>query len=172
MSKLTFKPFRPLFPAVAIMAAIALGGCGSHPSATTPETIQPQLSLGGVDDARPNDAGDAYQLYRTAASTSEQRKWICIAVNRGQPEAQAELARLHWPRPGAPRGPFRQDMTQAYAWSLIAVSNGEPLEYMEERLKSAMTPEEQWKATKLAALWKPDPTDCGHIDETGCLHAQ
>lgn len=168
MDGITLKPFAPM---LAIMAMIALGGCDGPQTAPNPETSPAPVSLGIEDGSRQSHALHAFHRYQTAVSLTEQRKWICIAVNHDLPEAQSELARLHWRYPGAPRSPFRQDMAQAYAWSLIAIGNGQPLDQMEQRLGSAMTSDEQWSAKGLAALWTPDPSHCDHIGETGCLHA-
>jgi hypothetical protein len=80
--------------------------------------------------------------------------------------AQAELARLYWPAPHRMDSPFCRDRRRAYAWTLIAIRNGEPIDHMEHRLKLAMTPAERWEATKMAALWTPDPSECDRMNQT------
>jgi len=77
--------------------------------------------------------------------------------------------RLHWPASYRPVSPFRRDPAKAYAWSLIAIRNGEPIDYMEERLGSAMTEDERWEAIKLAAFWTPDPSECEQVGESDCF---
>ena len=176
--------FKSFTRALALTAMVALGGCAGQPFTAASETAR-SLPPSGTAAATGNvptgdalsgstasdEAWRAFRLYRASVSITEKRKWICIAVNEGLPEAEAELARLHWPRPGDPPSPFDRDMAQAYAWSLLAIENGQPMQVMEERLGSAMSADERWRATAQAALWKPGTSHCNHVEGSGCLHA-
>jgi hypothetical protein len=164
MGRIILKSFFPLF---AMMALTVLGGCSGPQTASAPETGQATAPTAIEGASRQSHAWVAYRQYRTAVSLEEKRKWICIAANQNLPEAQSELARLHWPRPGAPRSPFNRDIIQAYAWTLIAIDNGQDLKDIEERLGYALTPDEQWEATRKAAFWPPDPSHCDRISATG-----
>lgn len=162
-----------LVSAVAVTTFIALGGCATQvPDAGAVTETDPgrgPMSDAILTDALAGDAEAAFHLYKTTDAPTEKRKWICIAAHRDLPEAQSELARLHWPAPHTPASPFRRDMEKAYAWSLIAIRNGEPVDHIEQRLGSTMTAVERWDATKLAAFWTPDPSQCEDIGDTDCF---
>lgn len=159
---------KPLFAAAAVVL-IVLGGCAGT-QFQPDRSISGPVSVGSADDIGVDEAAQAFLNYMSADSPSERRKWICIAANRDLPLAQSELARLHWPRPDRlGTSPFRQDISKAYIWSLIAIRNGEPLEHMEQRLGGAMSEDERWEATKLAAFWTPDPSECEHLERSKCF---
>ena len=88
-----------------------------------------------------------------------------MAANQNLPEAQAELARLYWPAPHRQFSPFCRDRNRAYAWTLIAIRNGEAIDDMEQRLGSTMTEAERWEATKMAAFWTPNPDRCERMEQ-------
>ena len=158
-----------LFAALAALVIVSLGGCGNSDMVENQKADSHPVSAAIANTNHDDDASTAFDRYMAAASASERRKWICLAVNNGLPRAQSELARLHWPRPGAEHSPFLRDMEQAFAWSLIATRNGEHMNHMLDRLGSVMSPDQQWEATKLAAFWKPDPENCIEVETTGCL---
>jgi TPR repeat protein len=108
----------------------------------------------------------AFLAYRQATTEPERRKWICIAANRDLPEAQTEIARLHWRPPGLLASPFERDGYKAYIWSIIAIQRPQPLEDMERRLGWAVTEGERWRAMLLAVSWRPDPRKCENMEDS------
>lgn len=142
---------------LAVLVAAVLADCaGSGPG----HDLSPDEILAA---AKAGDAKAAFFAYRQATTMPERRKWICIAANRKLPEAQSEIARLHWPYPGAPTSPFSRDAFKAYVWTVIAVRNHEPLEYMEKRLRLLVPEDERWQAAIMATSWQPDPAQCEDI---------
>lgn len=115
--------------------------------------------------AQAGDAKAALLAYRQATTDAESRKWICMAANRGLPEAQVEIARLHSRSPGDPPGPFAHDLNKAYIWSIIAVRGRLPLGEAERQLGWMVT-EDKWRATALAVSWRPDPSQCENIEDS------
>ncbi len=108
-------------------------------------------------------AGDvyaAYDLYRATPQMDEKRRWICVAANRELPPAQAELAKLYWPRPGSPPSPFRRDIVKAYVWSHLAVMNDEPMQLNRSRLWQGMSETQRVEAAQMLSDWSPDLELC------------
>lgn len=116
--------------------------------------------------ARAGDARAAFLAYRQATTSAERRKWICIAANRDFPEAQAEIARLHWHSFWEQPSPFGHDGSKAYIWSIIAVQRRLPLEDMERQLRQVIVGVERWRATTLALAWRPDPAQCEDMENS------
>lgn len=152
---------RRIVELLVIAVTVALTGCvdvmqgGESESAYQSEDFLAATLAG--------DGHEAFQAYRQAATRAEQRKWICIAANLDYPEAQAEIAHLHWRPPGSLVSPFQRDAVKAYVWSMIAVHRHQPLEYMEERLGWIVTGGERWRAMLMAVSWRPDPSQCENM---------
>jgi TPR repeat protein len=152
---------RRFFRCFAVAAAIALAGCArvaqelNFDPANSPEDVLAAVRAG--------DGHAAFLAYQQATTRAEQRKWICIAANLDYPEAQAEIAHLHWRPPGLMQSPFRRDAFRAYVWSAIAVHRHQPLEYMEERLGWIVTNGERWRAMLMAVSWQPDVNQCENM---------
>lgn len=146
---------------IAIATIVALAGCTK---------IMQELELKPVTAsndvlaaAQEGDGRAAFLAYRYAATRAEQRKWICIAANLDYPEAQAELAHLHWHPAGSWPSPFRRDAFKAYVWSVIAIHRHQPIEHMEDRLGAIVTGGERWRANLLAVSWRPDVSQCENM---------
>lgn len=143
----------------AVAAIMALAGCaGMAQELDTADSSEDVLAA-----ARAGDGRAAFLVYRQATTRAEQRKWICVAANLDYPEAQAELARLHWRPAGNWQSPFRRDAFRAYVWSVIAVHRHQRLEYMEERLGWVVTDGDRWRAMLMAVSWRPDVSQCENM---------
>ena len=116
--------------------------------------------------ARAGDPQAAFLAYRMAHTKGERRKWVCIAANRDVPEAQAEVARLHWRGAGIFSSPFDRDVFVAYVWSVIAMDRGMDLDRNEQRLTQIMDEGERQRAIQLAEAWRPDPSQCENMEES------
>ncbi|MCK5273667.1 MAG: hypothetical protein KAR37_03385 [Alphaproteobacteria bacterium] len=150
---------------LVIAITVALAGCAEWAL----EQLQPDASPAPEEvlaAARAGDARAAFLAYRQATTNAERRKWICIAANRDLPEAQAEIARLHWRAAGILTSPFERDKFIAYIWSIIAIHRRQPLEHMEIRLGWVITEGERWRAMALAVAWRPDPSKCGNMEDS------
>jgi len=148
-----------------IAITVALSGCAEWAL----EQLEPATAPAPEQVLSAAEAGDdraAFLAYRLAKTDAERRKWVCIAANRDLPEAQAEIARLHWSVPGYPSRPFAQDGNKAYIWSIIAVQRHQPLEEMERRLREVIVGVERWRATTLALAWRPDPGQCEDMENS------
>lgn len=117
--------------------------------------------------AQAGDAQAAFWAYQQADTKAQRRMWVCIAANRDFPEAQAEIARLHWRGAGIFSSPFERDVFVAYVWSVIAMGRGEDLGRNEERLTQIMDEGERQQAIQLAEAWQPDPSQCENMEESG-----
>ncbi|MEN8195444.1 MAG: hypothetical protein ABFS30_02900 [Pseudomonadota bacterium] len=150
---------------LAIAITVALAGCAEWAL----EQLQPDASSAPEEvlaAARAGDARAAFLAYRQATTNVERQKWICIAANRDLPEAQTEIARLHWLPPGSLTSPFGRDAYKAYIWSIIAIHRRQPLEQMEKRLGWVVTEGERWRAMVLAVAWRPDPSQCENMEDS------
>jgi len=152
---------------LVIALAVALAGCAEWAL----EQLQPDAPAPPEEVLAAAQAGDAmaaFLAYRQATTVAESRKWVCIAANRGLPEAQAEIARLHWHSFWDPPGlyPFAHDGNKAYIWSIIAVQRRQPLEEIERRLAEMISGVERWRAVTLAQAWRPDPTQCENMENS------
>jgi len=147
-----------------IAITVALAGCAEWALAPQPDGSPPPEEV--LTAARAGDGRAAFLAYKQATTDAERRKWICIAANRDLPEAQAEIARLHWRPAGMPTSPFGRDRYKAYIWSIIAVHRREPVEHMEERLGWAIPSGERWRAMLLAVSWRPDPSQCENMEDS------
>lgn len=153
---------RAIVRLLAIALSVPLAGCSEvallpdSPAGRAPEKVLAAAEAG--------DAWSAFLAYRQATTHADRRKWICIAANRGLPEAQTEIARLHWHGFWEPPSPFGHDLHKAYIWSVIAVRSGQPVEDMEELLGSAIHGVERWRLSELAYAWRPDPAQCEHME--------
>lgn len=159
------SPCSRIIGTLFLATIIALAGCAQDiavqddRSCPGPKEIPAKLESG--------DGQAAYLAYHKATTDAERRKWLCIAANRGLPEAQAEIAHLHWQRPGATPSPFERDSILAYAWTEIARQRGEPIAYMKERLNMVVKGSERCRAMALALRWEPDPAQCENMEESG-----
>lgn len=143
---------------VGMAAMAALAGCAE--ALPEPRAAPGPAPADVLAAAEAGDARAAFLAYRQAETAADRRKWVCIAANLDLPEAQAEIARLHWSVPGAPPIPFAQDGNKAYIWSIIAAQRRQPLESMERRLGEVIPGVERWRAMTLALAWTPDPSQC------------
>ncbi|MBE9554008.1 MAG: hypothetical protein IMF05_11140 [Proteobacteria bacterium] len=150
---------------LVIAITVALTGCAEWAR----EQLQPDvvpLPEEVLAAARAGDARAAFLAYQQATTDAERRKWVCIAANRDLPEAQAEIARLHWYSFWESPSPFAHDGNKAYIWSIIAVQRHQPLEDMERRLGGVIPEVERWRAMTLALAWRPDPGQCEDIENS------
>lgn len=149
-----------------IALALILTGCAGVMRELHPEP-EPGLSREDVlAAARAGNAQAAFWAYQQADTRAERRMWICIAANRDLPEAQVEIARLHWRSAGIFTSPFRQDAFVAYVWSIIAIGRGQDLDRNEERLAQVLDEGERQRAIQLAAAWRPDPAQCDDMEKS------
>lgn len=149
---------------VVIALTAALAGCAEWQSEPQPDDRLAPTEV--MAAAQVEDGRTAFLAYRQASTDEERRKWICIAANRDNSEAQAEIARLHWPSPERVNTTFRRDSYTAYIWAIIAMRNRQPLEHMEERLSWILQEDERWEAQVQAAAWRPDPSQCENIEDS------
>ena len=149
---------------LVIAIAVALAGCAEWALEQQPDASPPPEEV--LAAARAGDARAAFLAYKQATTNAERRKWICIAAHRNLPEAQAEIARLHWRHPGILTSPFGRDAFRAYIWSVIAINRRQPLEDMERRLGRVIENGERWRAMLLAVSWRPDPSQCENIEDS------
>lgn len=150
---------------LVIALAVALAGCTEWAL----EQLEPDGSPAQEEvlvAAQAGDARAALLAYRQATTDAERRKWICIAANRDLPEAQAKIARLHWPTPGDPSTPFAQDGFRYCVWSVIAAHRRQPLDELEEKLRSFFPNVELWRVRTLAYAWTPDPNKCEYMKDS------
>jgi hypothetical protein len=150
---------------IAVIAiTAALGGCAEWLVEPRPEhSLSPTEA---VTAAQTGDGPAAFLAYQTVTTDFERRKWICVAANRDFPQAQAEIARLHWYRPWTGPSIFRSNGYTAYVWAIIALRNGQPVEHMEERLGELITADQRWRATVQAVFWRPDPSQCETMEDS------
>lgn len=147
-----------------IAITVAVTGCAEWALAPHPDGSPPPEEV--LAAAWAGDARAAFLAYRHATTDAERRKWVCIAANRDLPEAQAEIAQLHWQPAGMSTSPFGRDKLKAYIWSVIAVHRRQPLEDMEERLGWVIPSGERWRAMLLAVSWRPDPSQCDNMADS------
>ncbi|MCK5274539.1 MAG: hypothetical protein KAR37_07830 [Alphaproteobacteria bacterium] len=150
---------------LVIALTVPLAGCAEWAL----EQLQPDASPAPEEvlaAARAGDARAAFLAYRQATTAAESRKWVCIAANRDLPEAQAEIARLHWRSFWDPPGPFGRDAYKAYLWSIIAIHRRQPHEETETQLGSVIPEVERWRARELAYAWRPDPSKCENMKDS------
>jgi hypothetical protein len=149
---------------LAVAVTVALVGCSQEilewrlDTSRRPEEVMAAAQAG--------DARAAFLAYQLATTNPERRKWICIAANRDFPDAQVEIARLHWRLPGISPSPFTRDAFRAYVWAVIAITRDQPLESMVRRLNRIIKNGERWRATVLAVAWKPDPSQCDNMEDS------
>ena len=145
---------------VGLALALGLAGCsgllaGGGPA--DPGTASAEANNGW-------EAWKAFAAYRNAEDPAEARRWVCIAANLDMPEAQEEIARLHWHGFWEPTSPFRHDAFRAYVWSRIALSRRQPVGEMERLLGGVLPGEDRWRADALAREWQPDPAVCDYME--------
>jgi hypothetical protein len=134
-----------------IAMTLALAGCAEWLAGPQPaDCLAPAEVLAA---AQSGDAGAVFLAYQQAATNADRRKWICIAANLDLPEAQAEIARLHWSCPWERADVFVSDTYKAYVWSIIAMRNDPYFEGMAERLKTMLSEDEHLQATAQASAY-------------------
>jgi hypothetical protein len=149
---------------LVIVATVALAGCTELLLERQPDASPAPAEVFAA--ARKGDAGAAFLAYRQASTAAERRRWICIAANRDLPEAQAEIAELHWPRPWTGPSIFGTDTYKAYVWTIIAMRNRRPVEHMKIRLSMVLPEDARRRATAQADAWRPDVSQCVNMEDS------
>jgi TPR repeat protein len=94
-------------------------------------------------------AGRGFSLdYREAA------KWLRLAANADDPQAQVGLSLMYSQGQGVP-----QDYVRAHMWANLAAANGNTDgAKLRDGAASKMTPNQIAEAQRLASEWKPKPS--------------
>ncbi len=109
--------------------------------------------------AEQGDAQAAFNVYEQTIyrkePTKEALKWLCVAANAGDAEAQKILAHLHrlW---GVKEGyGIKENNRIAYMWYTLAAASGADTLGSRSIVAEEMTTEEEAEALEMVRDWKP-----------------